>query len=64
MSKNHSKQAYQKVFNIHDPHNQYAWSDERTPLWVTVLKVAALIAGGIGIAILWKLFTIIMFQLG
>ena len=64
MSKNHSKQSYQKVFNIHDPHNQYAWSDERTPLWVTVLKVTALIAGGIGMFAAFSLFTIVMLQLG
>lgn len=56
-----------RKLNIHDPHNQHVWVDT-TPTWVTVLKrvglAAAFIAGGIGIAILWRLFTIIMFQLG
>ena len=60
----HDNKAYTEAFNTHDPHNQYAWSDERTPLWVTVLKVAALIAGGIGMFAAFSLFTIVMFQLG
>ena len=60
----HDNQAYTEALNTHDPHNQYAWSDERTPLWVTVLKVAALIAGGVGMFAVFALFAIAMLQLG
>jgi len=49
--------------NIHDPHNEYVWADT-TPAWVTVLKVAGIIAGGIGLFVVFSLFTIIMFQIG
>ena len=49
--------------NIHDPHNQHVWVDT-TPTWVTLLKVAGFIAGGIGLFAVFSLFTIIMFQLG
>lgn len=53
--------------NIHDPQDEHVWVDT-TPTWITLLKrvglTAAFIAGGIGIAILWKLFTIIIFQIG
>tara|TARA_Y100000289_G_C3880604_1_gene128463 strand:- start:55 stop:228 length:174 start_codon:yes stop_codon:yes gene_type:complete len=48
--------------NIHDPHNEYVWADT-TPAWVTVLKVAGFIAGGIGLFAVFSLFTIIMFQI-
>ena len=49
--------------NIHDPHNENVWADT-TPAWVTVLKVAGFIAGGIGLFAVFSLFTIIMFQIG
>ena len=49
--------------NIHDPHNQHVWVDT-TPTWVTLLKIAGFIAGGIGLFAVFSLFTIIMFQLG
>jgi hypothetical protein len=49
--------------NIHDPHNQHVWADT-TPAWVTLLKVAGIIAGGIGLFAVFSLFTIIMFQIG
>ena len=49
--------------NIHDPHNEYVWADT-TPTWVTLLKVAGFIAGGIGLCVVFSLFTIIMLQLG
>ena len=53
--------------NIHDPHNEHVWADT-TPTWVTVLKwvgyTSVFIAGGMGVAAIWSLFTIIMFQIG
>jgi hypothetical protein len=49
--------------NIHDPHNEHVWADT-TPTWVTLLKVAGIIAGGIGLFVVFSLFTIIMLQLG
>ncbi len=49
--------------NIHDPHNEHVWADT-TPAWVTLLKVAGIIAGGIGLFVVFSLFTIIMLQLG
>ena len=52
-----------KSLNIHDPHNEHVWG-EATPTWVTVLKVAGFIAGGIGLFAVFSLFTIIMFQIG
>lgn len=52
-----------KSLNIHDPHNEHVWV-ETTPTWVTVLKVAGFIAGGIGLFTVFSLFTIIMFQIG
>ena len=48
--------------NIHDPHNEHVWADT-TPTWVTLLKVAGFIAGGIGLFAVFSLFTIIMFQI-
>ena len=48
--------------NIHDPHNEYVRADT-TPTWVTLLKVAGIIAGGIGLFVVFSLFTIIMFQI-
>lgn len=48
--------------NIHDPHNEHVWADT-TPAWVTLLKVAGFIAGGIGLFAVFSLFTIIMFQI-
>ena len=52
-----------KSLNIHDPHNEHVWV-EATPTWVTVLKVAGFIAGGIGLFAVFSLFTIIMLQIG
>jgi hypothetical protein len=52
-----------RKLNIHDPHNQHVWVDT-TPTWVTLLKIAGFIAGGIGLFAVFSLFTIIMFQLG
>mgnify|MGYP001438496747 CR=1 FL=1 len=49
--------------NIHDPHNEHVWADT-TPAWVTLLKIAGFIAGGIGLFAVFSLFTIIMFQIG
>ena len=46
--------------NIHDPHNEHVWADT-TPTWVTLLKVAGIIAGGIGLFVVFSLFTIIIF---
>ena len=48
--------------NIHDPHNEYVWADT-TPAWVTILKVAGFIAGGIGLFIVFSLTAIILMQL-
>ena len=52
-----------RKLNIHDPHNQHVWVDT-TPTWVTLLKIAGFIAGGIGLFAVFSLFTIIMFQIG
>ena len=49
--------------NIHDPHNEHVWVNT-TPTWITLLKVAGFIAGGIGLFAVFSLFTIIMFQIG
>lgn len=35
--------------NIHDPHNQYTWADDRLPWWVTPLKIVKGIAKGAGV---------------
>lgn len=51
-----------RKLNIHDPHNQHVWVDT-TPTWVTLLKIAGFIAGGIGLFAVFSLFTIIMFQI-
>ena len=48
--------------NIHDPHDEYVWADT-TPTWGTLLTVAGIIAGGIGLFVVFSLFTIIMLQL-
>ena len=48
--------------NIHDPHNEHVWADT-TPAWVTLLKVAGFIAGGIGLFIVFSLTAIILMQL-
>ena len=48
--------------NIHDPHDEYTWVDT-TPTWVTLLKVAGIIAGGIGLFIVFSLTAIILMQL-
>ena len=49
-----------KSLNIHDPHNEHVWI-ETTPTWVTLLKVAGIIAGGIGLFVVFSLVTIIIF---
>ena len=51
-----------KSLNIHDPHNEHVWADT-TPAWVTLLKVAGFIAGGIGLFIVVSLTAIILMQL-
>ena len=48
--------------NIHDPHTEHVWADT-TPAWVTLLKVAGFIAGGIGLFIVVSLTAIILMQL-
>ena len=58
--KKHTRKAYAKVLNTHDPHNQCAWAEEKIP-WRLVLKI---IATGIVMFALFTVFTIIMFQLG
>ena len=49
--------------NIHDPHNQYTWADDRLPWWVAVLKVSGFICGVVGTLAMFYFFTGVMLQL-
>lgn len=52
--------------NIHDPHNQYTWADDRLPWWVTPLKVvkgAGVVCIVLGVMIFIYVFTSVMLEL-
>ena len=63
MANKANRNAYAKVFNVHDPHDELAWADEQMPWWVTTLKIIGFVAGTIGLTTFFYFFTILVFQL-
>lgn len=49
--------------NIHDPHEQYTWAEDKLPRWVAVLKVLGFICGAVGTLAMFYFFTGVMLQL-
>ena len=49
--------------NIHDPHNQYTWADDRLPWWLPYLKGLGAIALGLGVVTGFYFFTGVMLEL-
>ena len=52
-----------KDLNIHDPHEQYTWAEDKLPRWVAVLKVSGFICGVVGTLAMFYFFTAVMLQL-
>ena len=49
-----------KTPNIHDPHEQYAWADER-PWWVRPLQVLGFVTTAVGVAtFFWFVVTLML----
>ncbi len=63
MKRLHTKKAYEKIYNIHDPQNEFVWVDDKLPIWVMFLKGLAFIGGTFGTVYAAGLFVYIMMSL-
>ena len=48
--------------NLHDPHEMYAWADER-PWWLRPLQVLGFVSTGVGLTLCLYYATVILFLL-
>ena len=51
-----------KTLNIHDPHNEHVWANNK-PWWLTPLQVLGFVATGIGLTLCLYYATVILFLL-
>lgn len=57
------KRKCYRDLNIHDPHNQYRWADDRKSLLGNVVQVLGVVAGAVCMFALFWVFTVIVFLL-
>jgi len=51
-----------KDLNLHDPHEMYAWADNK-PRWLMPLQVLGFVATGVGLTVCLYYATVILFLL-
>jgi len=57
---NHAVGECYKTMNLHDPHNQHKWADER-PWWVRPLQVLGFVTTAVGIVtFFWFVVTLML----
>jgi len=54
--------CFPRDLNIHDPHEMYAWADNK-PWWLIPLQVLGFVATGVGLTLCLYYATVILFLL-